>query len=74
MTTIFILAITYISIYQTSEERFSRALIGSPRIFLVRMTAHGSENMASRFLESLSEAQISEIHEKATPINKKKAT
>ena len=34
------------------------------------MTAHGSENMASRFPESL----ISEINEKAIPINKKKAT
>ena len=38
------------------------------------MTAHGSEDMASRFPESLSEAQISEINEKAIPINKKKAT
>ena len=38
------------------------------------MTAHGSDNMASRFPESLSEAQISEINEKAIPINKKKAT
>ena len=38
------------------------------------MTAHGSDDMASRFPESLSEAQISEIHEKAIPINKKKAT
>ena len=38
------------------------------------MTAHGSDDMASRFPESLSEAQISEINEKAIPINKKKAT
>ena len=38
------------------------------------MTAHGSDNKASRFSESLSEAQISEINEKAIPINKKKAT
>ena len=38
------------------------------------MTAHGSDNMASRFPESLSEAQISEINEKAIPINKKKST
>ena len=38
------------------------------------MTVHGSDDMASRFLESLSEAQISEINEKAIPINKKKAT
>ena len=36
------------------------------------MTAHGSDNMASRFPESLSEVQISEINEKAIPINKKK--
>ena len=33
-----------------------------------------SDDMASRFLESLSEAQISQIKEKAIPINKKKAT
>ena len=47
-----------------------------PRIFLARMTAHGSDEMASRFPERLSEAQISEINEKAIPIiiNKKKAT
>ena len=38
------------------------------------MTAHGSDNMASRFPESLSEAQISEINEEAIPFNKKKAT
>ena len=38
------------------------------------MTAHGSDNMASRFPKSLSEAQISEINEKSIPINKKKAT
>ena len=38
------------------------------------MTAHGSDDMASRFPESLSEAHISEINEKAIPINKKKAT
>ena len=38
------------------------------------MTAHGSDDMACRFPESLSEAQISEINEKAIPINKKKAT
>ena len=38
------------------------------------MTAHGSDNMASQFPESLSEAQISEINEKAILINKKKAT
>ena len=38
------------------------------------MTAHGSDDMASRFPESLSEAEISEINEKAIPINKKKAT
>ena len=38
------------------------------------MIAHGSDDMASRFPESLSEAQISEINEKATLINKKKAT
>ena len=43
------------------------------RIFLARMTTHGSDDMASRFPESLSEAQISEINEKAIPINKKKA-
>ena len=38
------------------------------------MTAHGIDDMASRFPESLSEAQISEINKKAIPINKKKAT
>ena len=38
------------------------------------MTAHGSDDKASRFPESLSEAQISEINEKAIPINKKKVT
>ena len=38
------------------------------------MTAHGSDNMASRFPESLSEAQTSEINENAVLINKKKAT
>ena len=38
------------------------------------MSAHGSDDMASRFPESLREAQISEINEKAIPINKKKAT
>ena len=38
------------------------------------MTAHGSDDMTSRFPESLSEAQISEINEKAIPINKKNAT
>ena len=37
------------------------------------MTALEIDNMASRFLESLSEAQISEINEKAFPINTKKA-
>ena len=37
------------------------------------MTAQGSDDMASRFPESLSEAQISEINKKAIPINKKKA-
>ena len=37
------------------------------------MTAHGSDNMASRFPESLSEAQISDINAKTIPINKKKA-
>ena len=38
------------------------------------MAAHGSDDMASRFPESLSEAQISEINETAISINKKKAT
>ena len=38
------------------------------------MTAHRSHNMASRFTESFSAAQISEINEEAIPINKKKAT
>ena len=38
------------------------------------MTAHEIDNMASRFLESFSEAQISEINEKAIPVNAKKAT
>ena len=37
---------------------------------VVSMTAHGSDNMASRFLESLSEAQISELSKKVIPINK----
>ena len=45
-----------------------------PRIFLARMTAHEIDNMAFRFLESLNEAQISEINEKNIPINTKKAT
>ena len=38
------------------------------------MTAHGSNDMASRFPESLSEAQISELNKKAIQINKKKET
>ena len=38
------------------------------------MTAHGSDNMASRLPETLSEAQTSELNKKAIPINKKKAT
>ena len=38
------------------------------------MTAHGSDNTASRFPESLNEAQISKINEIAIPINEKKAT
>ena len=37
------------------------------------MTAHGSDNMASRFPDGLSEAQISELNKKVIPINKKKA-
>ena len=37
------------------------------------MTAHKIDNMESRFPESLSEAQISEINEKAIPIDTKKA-
>ena len=36
-------------------------------IFLARMTAHENENMASRFPESLSEAQILDINEQAIP-------
>ena len=36
------------------------------------MTAHEIDNMASRFPESLNEAQISEINEKAIPVNTKK--
>ena len=38
------------------------------------MTAQGSEDMAFRFPESLREAQISEINEKAITIDSKKAT
>ena len=38
------------------------------------MTAHEIDNMASQFPEGLSEAQISEINDKAIPINTKKAT
>ena len=41
------------------------------------MTAHGSDNMASRFPENLSKvskAQISELNKKAISINEKKAT
>ena len=49
-------------------------ILEHPRIFLARMTGHGSDDMASRFPESLSEAQISEINEKTISINKKKAT
>ena len=37
------------------------------------MSAHKIDNMASLFLESLSEAQISKINKKAIPINTKKA-
>ena len=38
------------------------------------MTVHGSDDMVCQFPESLSEAQISEINEKAIPINKDKVT
>ena len=38
------------------------------------MTAQEIDNEAFRFPESLSEAKISEINEKAIPINTKKAT
>ena len=38
------------------------------------MTAHGSEDMAFQFPESLREAQISEINEKAITIDTRKAT
>ena len=38
------------------------------------MTANGRDDMASRFPESLREAQISEINEKAITIDTKKAT
>ena len=39
------------------------------------MTAHGSgNNLASQFPECLSAAKISEINEKAIPVNKKIAT
>ena len=38
------------------------------------MTAHEVDNMASQFPERLSEAQISEINDKANPINTKNAT
>ena len=38
------------------------------------MTTHEIDKMASRFPEGLSEAQISEINEKAIPINTKKAS
>ena len=38
------------------------------------MTAHEIDNMVSRFPETLSKAQISEINEKSIPINTKKAT
>ena len=37
------------------------------------MTAHEIDNMASRFPEGFSKAQISEINEKAILINTKKA-
>ena len=37
------------------------------------MTAHEIDNMPSRFPQSLSEAQLSEINDKAIPINAKKA-
>ena len=50
---------------------------GLVSVFLVLAhfrTVHEIDNMASRFPESLSKAQISEINEKATPINTKKAT
>ena len=45
-----------------------------PRIFLTCMAAHEIDNMASRFPESLSEVQISEINKKTTPINTNKVT
>ena len=38
------------------------------------MTAHEIDDMASRYPESLSEAQISEINEKVITINTKKVT
>ena len=38
------------------------------------MAKHGSDNMASRFPESLSKAQISELNKKTIPFNKRKAT
>ena len=38
------------------------------------MTAHEIDNMAFRFSKSLNEAQISEINDKAVPINTKKTT
>ena len=38
------------------------------------MTAHGSDDIVSPFPERLREGQISEINEKAIPINKKKVT
>ena len=45
-----------------------------PRTFLARMSTHKIDNMASRFPDDLSEAQTSEINEKAIPINTKKVT
>ena len=48
--------------------------LGISQDILGSLTAHGSDNMASRFPENLSEAQISKINEKVIPINKKKAT
>ena len=49
----------------------SRNILGHSRFALA---AHGSDNMASRFLESLNEAQIPDLNKKAIPINNKKVT
>ena len=63
----------YLNRGEYSELAYTKPVNSVFRALWLVWTAHGSDDIASRFLESLSEAQISEI-KKAIPINKKKAT